>query len=862
MSATPTTLDVPPPRLVDTRDDRDLPRAGAPSPTRVGRFALVEQVGRGGMGVVYAAWDPQLDRKVAIKLVDDARDADPDDARHRLEQEARAAATLNHPNIVTIYDVGVHDGRVFLAMEYVAGCTLGAWLRRRVRPWTEVVAMFLQVGRGLAAAHAVGLVHRDFKPDNVLLELADGDPDRVVRPRIADFGLAYSRSPRGSASTLPGDGDRPSQCATPSVAGTPAYMAPEQFDGLDVGPAADQFGFCVALFEGLFGARPFSGSKFEVLSIAVHAGEIVVPDARRVPRRLLAALRRGLDPDPERRHRSIDALLGELHAALHARRRRWRVAVAATAGVLALGLGFRAARAVTPEPCAQADDAAALWSPASRAAVGERIADAATIESLERYAADFGDKRREACEATRVRGEQSDSVLALRMACLDRVAARFAGLTEELDDTADLDAASIATRLPELAACDDVETLARLTNRMAARSSRESAAQDRAWTLAVGLLERSLTRRLLGRADAREPAMQARALADEHGLPGVHARALSILADLELEAGDGTSAQRLRREAMRHGVADGHDDAVVSMLLDDADAALQDARAGEAELLLGYFEAFVDRMTDADARGAIEQRAEIVRARLALARGDAAEAERRLEGLAFDALPALDRRAAWMALGDAQRARGEAEAATATWTRLLALVEDLRGDRHPDVAAVLNNLALVRLDDGDADGADALLARAESIVTEASGTAALQATIATNRGWAARLGHRYDESRRRLEHARALREVAFGSRHPSMAYTLDQLGELERALGRWDAALEAFAAAGELRDATLGAMHPELVPTLVGTARVLIARGENDRARAALGVAGEILDAHPGGTREREMIAALEAATR
>ncbi|MBL8947093.1 MAG: serine/threonine protein kinase, partial [Myxococcales bacterium] len=221
MSATPTTLDVPPPRLVDTRDDGDLPRAGAPSPTRVGRFALVEQVGRGGMGVVYAAWDPQLDRKVAIKLVDDARDADPDDARHRLEQEARAAATLNHPNIVTIYDVGVHDGRVFLAMEYVAGCTLGAWLRRRVRPWTEVVAMFLQVGRGLAAAHAVGLVHRDFKPDNVLLELADGDPDRVVRPRIADFGLAYSRSPRGSASTLPGDGDRPSQCATPSVAGTP-----------------------------------------------------------------------------------------------------------------------------------------------------------------------------------------------------------------------------------------------------------------------------------------------------------------------------------------------------------------------------------------------------------------------------------------------------------------------------------------------------------------------------------------------------------------------------------------------------------------------------------------------------------------
>jgi tetratricopeptide (TPR) repeat protein len=494
--------------------------------------------------------------------------------------------------------------------------------------------------------------------------------------------------------------------------------------------------------------------------------------------------------------------------------------------------------------------------------VGERIADAATLAALDRYAADFGGKRREVCEATRVRGEQSDAVLALRMACLDRVAGRFAGLTEELDHTAGVDATAIATRLPELAACDDVETLAKLTNRMAARSSRDSTEQDRAWTLAVRLLERASTRRLLGRDDAREPAMQARALADDHDLPGVHARALSILADLELEAGDGASAQRLRREAMRHGVADGHDDAVVSMLLDDADAALQDARAGETELLLGYFEAFVDRMTDADARVEIERRAEIVRARLALARGDAAEAERRLDALAVESLPVLDRRAAWMALGEAQRARGEAEAATATWSRLLALVEDLRGDRHPDVAAVLNNLALVRLDDGDADGADALLARAESIVTEASGTAALQATIATNRGWAARLGHRYDEARRRLEHARALREVAFGPRHPSMAYTLDQLGELERALGRWDAALEAFAAAGELRDATLGAMHPALVSTLIGTARVLIARGENDRARAALGVAREILDAHSGGVREREMIAALEAAMR
>ncbi len=863
--------------VIDTFDDDEVSGAPTPAPVRIGRYALIEQVGRGGMGVVFAAWDPQLDRKVAIKLVDDARVGNRDDGRHRLEQEARAAATLNHPNVVTIYDVGVYQGRVFLAMEFVEGGTLRSWLRGVIRPWTEVVAMFLEVGRGLAAAHAVGLVHRDFKPDNVLVEIDARKPDATGRPRIADFGLAYSREVRHrpTSTTCPGESDPRGSggSATPAVAGTPAYMSPEQFDGLEIGPAADQFGFCVALFEGLFGRRPFVGSSFGALSIAVHAGNLELSSPRPgLPRGLIELVRRGLDPDPAARHPSMEVLLAGLGRVLHARRRRWLVAGGVAAAALALTVGFRAALAVAPHPCEQADDPATLWTDEQRESVrvglgagrGETV-----VAALDRYADAYTTKRREVCEASRVRGEQSDDTLRLRMACLDRVAGRFMGLTDEIGQGFDasstqpeaLEPEAVEARLPELAPCDDVETLAKLTNRLAVRSSRSSVAQDQAWVLAVELVERSLTRRLLGRSDAREPAQRAVELAEQHQLPGVHARALSVLADLELDAGNHSAAELLCLEAVRLAVADGHDDAVVYLVLDQADAALLDERVAEAVLHLAYFDAFVDRMTDAQVRADVVQRAEIVRARVALARGDAEQAQRRLAALPTAGLSDLDRRAAWMALGAAQRALGHDRDAHSTWTRVLALVEAMRGDRHPDVAAVLNNLALIHLDDGDSAGAETLLVRAESLTLAASQgqRTALLATIATNRGWSARLDRRFDDARHQLERALEIGRATLGPRHPSLAYALDQLGGLEREQGHYDAALERFAQAGELRDASLGVNHPETASTLVGMARVFLLRGAHERARAALDAALRIVDARPGPPRRRTEIESLLA---
>ncbi|HWB73418.1 MAG TPA: serine/threonine-protein kinase, partial [Nannocystaceae bacterium] len=760
----PTTLDVAPLRVV-TRDDGDLLPA-APAPTCVGRFALIERAGKGGMGVVYAAWDPRLDRKVAIKLVDESRFGEPEDARTRLEQEARAAATLNHPNIVTIYDVGVHDGRVFLAMEFVDGSTLAGWMRRERRGWREVVEMFVEMARGLAAAHAVGIVHRDFKPDNVLVG-SDG------RPRIADFGLAYSREP--PRTTLPSGARRSTEkSATPTIAGTPAYMAPEQFDGLDIGPAADQFAFCVALFEALFGRRPFKGVNIEALSLAVRGGDIDLPEhTGDVPAALLELVLRGLDPEPGRRHPSIEALRHELEALLHARRRRARFAAAVALGVGALAVGFSAAEAVAEQPCEDAGDIATLWSDDGREAVRTALADRgdAVVGALDRYAGGWANKRREVCEASRVHGEQSDQALALRMACLDRVGSRFVGLSSELGDGGDasmIDADAIETRLPALTSCDDVEYLAKLTNRHATKSSRSSTEQDRAWAEAVELVERALTRQLLGRTDARVPAEAAIALAEAQDLPGVRSRALAVLADLELDAGNGAKAAELRKDAVRFAVLDGHDDAAVYLMLDQADSALLEDRIAEAELHMAYFDAFIDRMTEPDARREIERRAEIVKGRLALAHGDADQAERRLAALADDdGLAELDRRALWMALGTAERMLGRPRDAFSTWNRLLALVESVRGPSHPDVAAVLNNLALVKLDTGDAAEAELLLARAEAIAIAAQGEQTpLVAAIATNRGWSARLARRDDDARAQLERALTIGRATVGPRHP------------------------------------------------------------------------------------------------
>lgn len=266
----------------------------------VGRYVVEGLLGEGGMGVVYAARDPGLGRTVALKLLRPGGGGD--EARARLVREAQAMARLSHPNVLPLFELGTEGGRVFLAMERVEGPTLAAWLRERERPWREVLALFLQAGEGLAAAHRAGLVHRDFKPANVLVG-ADG------RPRVTDFGLVRHEADGGGAEAGPAEGSSPEALTRAgAVPGTPAYMSPEQLAGREVDARGDQFSFCVALHEALYGVRPFDArAKGEA-----RWKRVPVPGSVRLPGPVRAALERGLALEPEKRFASMEALLAEL----------------------------------------------------------------------------------------------------------------------------------------------------------------------------------------------------------------------------------------------------------------------------------------------------------------------------------------------------------------------------------------------------------------------------------------------------------------------------------------------------------------------------------------------------------------------
>src|SRR5262245_7729982 len=284
----------------------------------LGRYRLERELGAGGMGVVHAAFDPDLERRIALKVL---RVSVPSvDAKDRLMREARAMARLSHPNVVTVHEVGTANGRDFVAMELIQGETLAEWLRATRRSPAAIIDAFMAAGRGLAAAHAAGIVHRDFKPHNVLRS-------REGRIVVTDFGLA--READGAASlaldmTLPADVRAATATRTPStqsslagltvtgaLLGTPAYMAPEQWRGGAVTPAPDQFAFCVALWEALTGERPYRGPTLDDLRAQAACGPAAL-DATRVPRWIRSTLRRGLDPDPARRWPNMDALLGKL----------------------------------------------------------------------------------------------------------------------------------------------------------------------------------------------------------------------------------------------------------------------------------------------------------------------------------------------------------------------------------------------------------------------------------------------------------------------------------------------------------------------------------------------------------------------
>ncbi len=460
--------EAPPDPNADTRPG-DGPKGdlAAHAGQQIGRYVVLRKLGEGGMGVVYAAYDPELDRQVALKLIRRAPDeATTREVQERLLREAQAMARVAHPSVVTVHDVGRYDDQVFVAMELIDGETLAMWLGRSPRSTREVVDVFVRAGRGLQAVHAAGLVHRDFKPNNVMI-------DGQGRVRVMDFGLARPAGLLESTRNSPSP-SRLDQSLTGSnvLMGTPAYMAPEQ---LALGPAdarTDEFSFCVALYEALCGRRPF---------VAVDAGapHSARFEARRQrPQRkvagwLLAVVERGLEVKPDERWPSMEPLLQELaHDP-----RRWQVRVVAAltlVGVLAAGaLAYRHELRAHEALCnGFAGRLAGVWDSSTRAAMGDAFAQtgvaygAASFGSaaaiLDRYAGDWVAERSEACRATRLRGEESEELLDLRMTCLDDCLGQLASLAAlftHADGSIVEHAVGAASALPAISQCADGKRL-------------------------------------------------------------------------------------------------------------------------------------------------------------------------------------------------------------------------------------------------------------------------------------------------------------------------------------------------------------------------------------------------------------------
>ncbi len=406
-----------PPRL-----DAQLHRGRA-----VGRYLVLQKIGGGAMGWVYAAYDPQLHRRVALKVIHPsyAEGLRRDDAQARLLREAQSMARLSHPAVLSVFDAGTFGGQVFLAMELVEGSTLRQWLLERHRP-AEVLELFSRAGAGLAAAHRAGLLHRDFKPENVLLDAAG-------QPKVTDFGLAQ-----------PLQGERAREDA-PS-AGTPAYMSPEQAAGAALDARSDQFSFCVALYEALYGQRPFPERELGAVRQRLTGGPpLAVPPGGGVGAQVRKALARGLSLTPQARFADMEALLQALGrpAAL---RSRWRAGLAAGAALVGVALLGGVSLRGRP-PCDGFEERlSGVWDAAAKAR--GRQAFLATgvpyaldvwqrLESgLDGYARGWVTARRGACLAARVEKVEPEPVYAARAHCLD---SRLRELSAVLEVVARLD---------------------------------------------------------------------------------------------------------------------------------------------------------------------------------------------------------------------------------------------------------------------------------------------------------------------------------------------------------------------------------------------------------------------------------------
>ncbi len=691
--------------------------APLPEGTEVGRYRLRGRLGAGGMGVVYRAHDPELDRDIAVKLLlavdESASHESPRQSSRqaRVLREAQAMARLAHPNVVAVHDVGTFGDNVFIAMELVVGTTLRQYQEGKTR--AQILEAYVGAGRGLAAAHAAQLVHRDFKPDNVLVG-EDG------RARVTDFGLVRAaqdhelerRSVDATTATPASGAFSQSLTRTDVVMGTPAYMAPEQHEGRPADARADQFGFCVALYEALYGERPFRGKQELELRRAVITGRVAdPPPGSPVPLWLRRVLLRGLMVEPEERWPSIEALLEALmdDPEVQRQRRKKQLALGLVVSLLVGASLFTAVR--SQRVCRGAErELAGVWDPAVRAQIGERLrrvlADPqALVETTERLLDDYSrrwvEMHEEACKATRVYGSQPDSVLELRMSCL---LARRRELTafDELFASAD---AALARHAPDAAAhltpietCADVAALSELVPPPEQREKRAVVTRLDADLSRLQML--TLSRRY---EEALAGVARLEAEASRIDYAPLLGRVLLARGKLADDSGDHKAARRLLRESFAAAFR-GRDDATAARAathlvsvegfeLGASEEAQHWARIGRAALTRHPSPAIEADllMQEGLALSVAGQHTAAVELT-----GRAVQRAKKVYGVgSLLSAHSLDRH------GYALRSAGHLRDAIVAHEEALAIFRRDLGPLHPNVSASLGNMAMVHVDLGD-----------------------------------------------------------------------------------------------------------------------------------------------------------------
>ncbi len=732
--------------------------------TVLGRYLVLGEIGRGGMGVVYAAFDPELDRRVALKVLH----AEDEHTQRALLREARVLAKFAHPNVATVFDAGVSEGFAYIAMELVDGGDLRAWLEHEPRSIEEVLAAFLEAGRGLRAAHEKGMVHRDFKPGNILI----GKDGRV---RVADFGLAQL-APSTDSKVTPGHELRSLARTSPAEGGTPGFMAPEIGLGQVPDARADQYGFCVSLVWAMTGSKP---DELEDLDGALAC--------LRAPAR--KALLRGLEPDPQARVESMKELLEALEGPPSAPSKGAPIAAALTiaAAVLLWWVGSRGPGGVPRDRCALGEETLdAVWSSARAEAIESKLREVegpAAEQAADRIRRGLDDHARRWAEVHAeicALGEAS-ARRAEGLRCLDR-------RLEQLDVLV----TAIAEGRPPPG--KSVDAVARLVDPVGCT------APD--WLPPTRIAEPALElrpqveegRRILELARAYEstgqyePALEQTSLALAHAdaldYAPLQAEALFWTGMVDMEQGRYEQAETTLRRSFMVAIAVGHDEILV--------------RAGS---LLLY--------TIGSSQGD-PQRAEI------WAELTAAELERWGQGTIFEAIY-LD------SLSAVSREGGELARAREAATRSLTLRQDLLPPEHPEIAFSQMGLAVIEFEAGRYAEAEAHARAAVSLRELAYGSDHPDLIVALSTVAAAATEQgRHGEAIEALLRALAIGEASLGADHPrlvgvrnNLAAALNREGDYAGAKRLYASVLESWIAARGKDDPQVGLAHNNLAATLL-----------------------------------------------